>query len=87
MAESANRRPNEVRLSGALDVREDLPLNFFVERYTESYVTELREFVECVLADRVTPVTGFDGRMPVVLGYAARRSFDEHRPVAVSEIA
>lgn len=86
MAESANRRPNEVRLSGGSDVREDLPLNFFVERYTESYVTELKEFVDCVIGDRSTPVTGHDGRMPVAIGYAAKRSLDEHRPVALSEI-
>ncbi len=87
MAETANRRPNEVRIYGGSAVKEDLPLNFFVERYTESYVAELKEFVECVISDRPTPVTGLDGRMPVAIGYAAKRSLDEHRPVAVSEIA
>ncbi len=87
MAESANRRPNEVRLSGSADVREDLPLNFFVERYTESYVTELMSFVDSVMNNKPTPVNGMDGKMPVVIGYAAKRSLDEHRPVALTEIA
>lgn len=86
MAESANRRPNEVRVSGARQVSEDLPLNFFVERYTESYAAELVEFVESVRSGSQPPVTGRDGRMPVVIGMAARRSYEEHRPVAVSEI-
>ena len=87
MAESANRRPNEVRISSAAEVREDLPLNFFVERYTESYVTELTSFVDSVVNNKPTPVNGLDGKMPVAIGYAAKRSLEEHRPVALSEIA
>jgi len=31
-------------------------------------------------------VTGHDGRAPVVMGLAARKSFDEHRPVRLDEI-
>lgn len=86
MAETANRRPNEVRVYGDSTVSEDLPLNFFVERYTESYVAELTEFVASVRSGNDTPVTGIDGRMPVAIGYAAKRSYEEHRPVRVSEI-
>ncbi|HUZ17433.1 MAG TPA: inositol 2-dehydrogenase [Spirochaetia bacterium] len=86
MADTANRRPNEVRIYGGTEVKEDLPLNFFVERYTESYIRELTEFVECVTANRTPPVTGLDGRMPVAIGYAAKRSYEEHRPVALAEI-
>lgn len=86
MAETANRRPNEVRIYGDSEVSEDLPLNFFVERYTESYVAELSEFVMSVRTGQQTPVTGLDGRMPVAIGYAAKRSYEERRPVAMSEI-
>ena len=32
-------------------------------------------------------VTGEDGRKAVVLAFAAQRSFDEHRPVNISEIS
>ena len=33
-----------------------------------------------------TPVTGIDGRIPVVMGLAARMSYDEHRPVRLDEV-
>jgi myo-inositol 2-dehydrogenase/D-chiro-inositol 1-dehydrogenase len=36
--------------------------------------------------DKPTPVTGYDGRVPVVMGLAARKSYDEARPVKLSEI-
>jgi myo-inositol 2-dehydrogenase/D-chiro-inositol 1-dehydrogenase len=33
------------------------------------------------------PVSGLDGRIPVVMGYAAQRSYAENRPVKLSEVA
>lgn len=79
-----NNYPNQAVISTAESVRRDLPLNFFMERYTESFATELRAFVEAVLEDKPTPVTGIDGRIPVVMALAARKSYDEHRPVQLS---
>jgi myo-inositol 2-dehydrogenase/D-chiro-inositol 1-dehydrogenase len=67
-------------------VRRDLPLNFFMDRYTESFATEVAAFVEAVLHDRPTPVTGHDGRVPVAMGLAAGKSHREGRPVKLSEI-
>lgn len=46
----------------------------------------MREFVACILENRTPPVTGSDGRMPVVMGYAAHKSFIENRPVKLTEI-
>ncbi len=83
---TANCYPNEAVVSTAKEVRRDLPLNFFMERYTESFVNELRAFVKAVAEDKPTPVTGMDGRIPVVMGLAARKSHDERRPVRLSEI-
>lgn len=82
-----NRYPNQTEISTGDSVRKDLPLNFFMDRYLESFAAELRAFVEAVLADRPTPVTGTDGRIPVIMGIAARKSYDERRPVRLDEIA
>jgi myo-inositol 2-dehydrogenase/D-chiro-inositol 1-dehydrogenase len=60
--------------------------HFFMQRYAEAYVSEMREFVECAASDKTPPVTGRDGRLAVVLGYAARKSRQENRPVRLSEI-
>ncbi|SPE34421.1 Uncharacterized oxidoreductase YrbE (modular protein) [Candidatus Sulfopaludibacter sp. SbA6] len=83
---TGNCYPNEAVISTASSVRRDLPLNFFMDRYTESFVNELRAFVQAVRDDKPTPVTGTDGRIPVVMGLAARRSYNEHRPVRLEEI-
>jgi myo-inositol 2-dehydrogenase / D-chiro-inositol 1-dehydrogenase len=83
---SENRYPNQVVVSGEKSVYTDLPLNFFMERYTESFATELKAFVAAVLEDKPVPVTGADSRVPVVMALAARKSYDEHRPVQLEEI-
>ena len=43
-------------------------------------------FIEAVQEDKPVPVTGIDGRIPVVMGLAARKSYDEHRPVRLDEV-
>jgi myo-inositol 2-dehydrogenase/D-chiro-inositol 1-dehydrogenase len=47
----------------------------------------MREFIACVLEDKVPSVTGIDGRIPVVIGLAAWKSYREQRPVKLSEIS
>ncbi len=82
----SNNTPNTVAISDASGVHRALPLYFFLERYTESFIVEMKEFVEAVLQDKTPPVTGPDGRAPVVIGLAAKKSLAENRPVKLSEI-
>ncbi|MBN2495581.1 MAG: inositol 2-dehydrogenase [Deltaproteobacteria bacterium] len=86
MAAAGNRKPDSVELSDAEAVRGAKPLYFFTERYAESYLEELRAFVQAVRDGAPSPVTGLDGRMPVVMGLAARRSLEQGRPVRLEEI-
>ncbi len=81
-----NCYPNEATVSTGSEVRRDLPLNFFMDRYLASFSAELRAFVDAIISGRETLVTGVDGRIPVVMGLAARKSYDEKRPVRLSEI-
>jgi myo-inositol 2-dehydrogenase / D-chiro-inositol 1-dehydrogenase len=81
-----NCYPNQATVSTADCVRQDLPFNFFMDRYTESFTSEIRSFVQSVVEDKPTAVSGADGRIPVVMGLAARKSFDERRPVRLDEI-
>jgi myo-inositol 2-dehydrogenase / D-chiro-inositol 1-dehydrogenase len=82
-----NSTPDSAVVSDAGGTHGALPLYFFLERYAESFLAELRQFVDAVLHDRPTPVTGMDGRIPVVIGMAAKKSLAENRPVMLSEIA
>jgi len=86
MVAVSNNTPDTAVYSNAEGVHSSLPLFFFVERYTESYVAEMREFIECIQRDQTPSVTGIDGRIPVVMGYAAIKSYEENRPVKLSEI-
>lgn len=63
-----------------------LPLYFFLERYSASYMIEMQEFIECIQNNTPPPVSGLDGRIPVVMGLAAKKSFQENRPVQLSEV-
>jgi len=81
-----NDRPNNHIFSDATGVHSEKPYYFFLERYMGSFVTEMRAFVTAVSEDKSVPVTGVDGRIPVVIGLAARRSYLENRPVRLTEI-
>ena len=81
-----NFYPNQIVVSTGDTVYKDLPLNFFMERYTESFVSELQSFIAAVMEKRPTAVNGMDGRIPVVMALAARKSYDEHRPVRLEEV-
>jgi myo-inositol 2-dehydrogenase/D-chiro-inositol 1-dehydrogenase len=85
-ASAGNRTPDAHVLADATGVHEARPLHFFLERYAEAYVLEMRAFVEAVLEDRTPPVTGRDGLQPVIMGLAAARSLREGRPVKLAEI-
>jgi myo-inositol 2-dehydrogenase/D-chiro-inositol 1-dehydrogenase len=84
---SENRYPNQVTVSGEKSVYSDLPYNFFMQRYTDSFTAEIQAFTESVLDDKPIPVTGAESRIPVVLALAAGKSSQEHRPVRMSEVA
>jgi myo-inositol 2-dehydrogenase/D-chiro-inositol 1-dehydrogenase len=81
-----NNYPNSAVISDGQSIRHDKPLYFFLERYNESFVNEVSAFVTAILNDQPVPVTGGDGRAPVVMGLAARKSHDENRPVKLSEL-
>ena len=86
MISTENETPDRHSYSTVDGVQKSLPLYFFLERYTESYLREMQSFVNCVQNDTPPEVTGADGRAPVVIGLAARKSYEENRPVAISEI-
>ena len=83
----ANDIPDTATLSDAGGVHAALPLHFFLERYTEAYVAEIKAFVQAISSDSTPPVAGLDGRIPVVMGLAAWKSYRKNRPVALSEIS
>lgn len=81
-----NETPTRVEYVNPEGTHSDVPLYFNIERYPEAFYGELQAFVDCLVQDTPPPVTGVDGRKAVVLSMAARKSWEENRPVKVSEI-
>ena len=86
-ARTGNWYPNAVTISDAGRVWRDLPMHFFLDRYIDSYAYEMLAFVDAIENDKAVPVTGHDGRAPVVMALAGMRSMRENRPVKLSEVA
>ncbi|MEO8354794.1 MAG: inositol 2-dehydrogenase [Chloroflexota bacterium] len=86
MVQAHNNTPDNDVYFDADGVHSAKPLYFFLERYMESFIAELKDFVQSIQEDTVPPVVGMDGRIPVVIGMAARKSYLENRPVKLGEI-
>jgi len=86
MLSVTNNTPDNVAFSGSEGVISAKPLYFFLERYTTAFMEEMRQFVACLKENSSPLVSGSDGRAPVVIGLAARKSFEENRPVKICEI-
>jgi len=82
----SNPKPDTTVLSDTAGDHSSPLYHFFLDRYADSYIAEEEEFIAAVTQKRVPLVTGFDGKAAVVIGYAAKKSLAEGRPVKLSEI-
>ncbi len=87
MVAAGNPLSHTVTISGSTGSYTSPPPPFFIERYKTSYLSEMQAFVGCIIEDNEPLVTGEDGRIPIVMGYAAEKSIHENRPVLLSEIS
>ena len=81
-----NDTPNTVRIYTTENINTDKIPHFFLERYMESYAAELQSFFNCLQNDQEPSPTGNDGLQNVLVAMAAKKSFEEHRPIKISEI-
>ena len=86
MVTVANPPTDTVTFSDGGGSRATSPPYFFVERYKAAFLSELQAFLACIREDTPPPVTGEDGKAPVVMGFAALKSLRENRPILLSEI-
>ena len=86
MAQSANHHEVNAVLATGDGYRQSPLQHFFLERYAVSYLDQWAAFVDAVEHGTPMPVSGLDGRAPLVIGMAAKRSMDEGRPVQLSLI-
>jgi myo-inositol 2-dehydrogenase/D-chiro-inositol 1-dehydrogenase len=85
-AVAENERSNTVRLYTADKTREDNIPYFFLERFMDSYAAELESFFECLRNNVEPSPNGEDGLKNAIIATAVRRSYEENRPVKISEV-
>ncbi len=86
MAASKNDTASSVIISNDDGVTGEKPLYFFLERYMDSFASEVKEFIDVVINDKEI-ITGIDdGLKAVVIALAGNLSIKEKRPVKISEV-
>ena len=86
MANVENNKPDNHMYYHEEGVASALPLHFFMERYTTSYLTEMRAFVQTVKRKQPVPVSGADGLKAAMIAVAAQQSFEQNKPVMVGDV-
>ena len=61
-------------------------LDFFIDRYAESYRLEMKAFVEALEQKTPMPITGEDGLSAMLIALAANISVKENRVVKIEEL-
>lgn len=61
-------------------------LDFFIDRYAESYLLELAAFLDALREKKPMPITGDDGLQAMLIALAANKSMRENRPVRIEEV-
>lgn len=82
-----NDRKSLIELSTKDRVEHEKPLYFFLDRYMDSYATEIIDFINSVQTGAPIKCGIEDAIRPVEIALAASKSLKEHRPVLINEIA
>ncbi len=81
-----NDLPNTAVVSTAKGIFSDKPKYFFLDRYQDSYVSEVNAFIHSIQNHVPTLVDGIDGLKAELIAHAAKKSLQEGRAVRISEM-
>ncbi len=74
------------RYSNAEGIHLSRSLDFFIDRYADSYRLELAAFLDALHEKKPMPIDGEDGLQAMLIALAANRSMKENRPVRMAEL-
>ena len=81
-----NEATNTVRIYNAECTSVDKIPSFFMERYMNSYYSELKYFFDCIANNEDPKPNGEDGLKNVLVALAAQKSLEENRPIKISDL-
>lgn len=76
-----NKLESELQVMNKNGMTQSRPLDFFLERYSQAYSSEMKEFVDCIVNKKAPTCTGQDGLLAVAIGLAAQKSLSLNQPV------
>ncbi|MEQ9218562.1 MAG: inositol 2-dehydrogenase [Cyclobacteriaceae bacterium] len=74
------KKDNHVLLN-EVGIHQSRPMDFFMDRYVDSYLNELNAFIQAIAQGKPQPVTGEDGLEATKIALAANQSMKENKPV------
>ncbi len=83
--EIGNDAASTVKVSTESGICSEKPLHFFLERYMAAYADEIKSFIDAIVNDTETPVTGIDGLEPVYIALACKQSYQTGQPQKVAQ--
>ncbi|WP_138418078.1 inositol 2-dehydrogenase [Aquibacillus sediminis] len=78
-----NETESTVSISSRNGIQEDKPLHFFLERYNDAFVKEIKGFFDAITHDTEVPCQFQDGIMAQRIAVAAKESLQTGVPVSV----
>jgi len=76
-----NKLEDETMIANSRSFQISKPLYFFLERYQEAYLNEMKEFVSSIINNSNPPVSGIDGKIAILIAEAAKKSLKERKPI------
>ncbi len=86
MVQVENNQHNRNILYNENGIHQALPLDFFMDRYADSYLSEMSMFIDALTNDKPVPVGAEDALEATRIAVAAGLSMKEGRPVRLDEI-
>lgn len=86
MAQADNNFKDTHRFLDADGMHLSRPLDFFMDRYIDSYLHEMNAFVQSLISNESPPVVGEDGLKATAIALTANRSMKENRPISMNDI-
>lgn len=86
MTASKNQLSDTHYLANSKGIHTALPIGFFMERYSSSYLLIIKKFIACLLDKVEIPNASSAGLNALAIAIAAKKSFDQNRVVAMDEI-
>ncbi len=86
MLQVENNQHNRNILYNETGIHQALPLDFFMDRYAESYLGEMQMFIDALVNDKPITVTAEDALAASRIAVAAKISMEEQRPVNLDEV-